>query len=121
MADALVTEAHAEERYLAAELPADVIGDAGIERGAGARRDDDVAWRQPIDLLETDGIVAIDQWLPAQLTDVLGQVVYEGVIVVNEQDHLVPPVANSGTMLKARINALALSSVSRYSASGSES
>ena len=56
-------------------------------------------------------VPAHDRRLP-QLVDVAGQVVDEGVVVVDEEDH-----GAASTSISAR----ALSSVSRYSCSGSES
>ena len=60
-------------------------------------------------------VVAAHDRLPAQLADVPGEVVDEGVVVVDEEDHGDPAFTSASIMPRA------LSSVSRYSCSGSES
>src|SRR2546422_1044804 len=64
-------------------------------------------------LLRRGGVVAAYDGLFPQLAHVAGEVVNEGVVVVDEQDHEAPA--------SAAITPAALSSVSRYSCSGSES
>src|SRR5205814_8638658 len=78
---------------------------------AWPRRDDDVRGSELLDLLERRGVVPSYDGLLPQLLHVTRQVVHEGVVVVDEQDH--------GS--RAAIRPRALSSVSRYSCAGSES
>src|SRR4029077_17592387 len=76
-------------------------------------RRDDVRRRERLDLVRCDPVVAADDRLAAQLADVPGEVVDEGIVVVDDEDH--PGIRRASIMPRA------LSSVSRYSCSGSES
>src|SRR5436190_13139622 len=109
--DALVAETHAEDRGGGTEPPDDVGGDPRFAGRAWPRRDDDVRGSELLDLLERRGVVPSYDGLLPQLLHVTRQVVHEGVVVVDEQDH--------GS--RAAIRPRALSSVSRYSCAGSES
>ncbi len=119
VADALVAQAHTQQGHPASEMAHHVVGDTSLERRARPWRDDDVAGRQRLYFLQADAVVAIDRWLPAQLTQVLSQVIDEGVVVVDDQYHFAS--TGCGDRLSACTSAWALSSVSWYSASGSES
>src|SRR2546428_11643542 len=112
-AEALVAQADAEDRHPGAEAHDQVVGDPRLARRAGPRGDDDVARGQGGDLGERDRIVAVDGGRLAQLPHVARQVVDEGVVVIDQQDHRRPQSA--ATIPRA------LSSVSSYSRSGSES
>ena len=109
-ADALVTEADAEDRDRGAKAADDIGRDPGLGGRAGAGRQDDVRGGRRRDLIERDRVVPADDGVMAQLAHVPREVVHERIIVVDEEDHA-----------SAAISARALSSVSRYSASGSES
>src|SRR5437867_7439807 len=76
-----------------------------------ARGDDDMRRPESLDLLVRRSVVASYNGLFSQLAHVAGQVVDERVVIVDQQDH--------GT--RAAMSPRALSSVSRYSSSGSES
>src|SRR5690348_15078665 len=110
-ADALMSQAHAEDRDCRPEAPHDVGRDAGLPRRTRSGRDDDVRGPECLDLLVRRGVVASYDGRFPQLAHVAGQVVHERVVVVDQQDH--------GT--RAAMRPRALSSVSRYSCSGSES
>src|SRR5512147_210677 len=75
-----------------------------------------MARREGGDLLQRQGVVAVDDRRLAQLGDIPGQVVDEAVVVVEQEDHGVATAA-----ARVVIRARALSSVSWYSSSGSES
>ena len=109
--DALVAEADAEDRDAGPEALDHRVADAGLERAARAGGEDDVGGRQRLDAGKVDGVVAHDEALHAQLADVAGEVPDEAVVVVDEEDQGVPR--------RAAIRALALASVSSYSAAGS--
>jgi hypothetical protein len=59
--DALMPEAHAENRDGRPEPPHDVGGDAGLDRSAGARREDDMARRERLDLGEGRLVIPADE------------------------------------------------------------
>ena len=87
-ADALMTKADTENRRRRAEALHDLGGDAGFLRRAGPRGDDDVAWREPLDVRDGHFIAATHDPLFAQLADVAGEVVDERVAIVEQQNHL---------------------------------
>ena len=64
-------------------------------------------------------IIAINQWLPAQFTQILDNVIDKGVVVINDYYHIYLILID--LVLRVSTSALALSSVSWYSFSGSES
>src|SRR5882672_517493 len=100
-----------EDRRAGAEASDDVGRNPRLSRRAGPGGDDDVRGPQCPDLLERRRVVASYNGLFSQLAHVAGQIVDERVVVVDQQDH--------GT--RAAMSPRALSSVSRYSCSGSES
>ena len=85
--DALVTQADAENRDPLANTTDHLRRYAGLIGGARARRDDDVGGRQREYLVHPDGIVSADQRLVAQFLHVPSEVVDEGVVVVDEENH----------------------------------
>src|SRR6266404_4125354 len=110
-ADALMPQAHAEDRDRRHEPPHDVGRDAGLPRLAGLGCDDDMRRLQHLDFLWRRSVVTSYHGVFSQLAPVAGQIVDERVVVIDQQDH--------GT--RAAMSARALSSVSQYSCSGSES
>ncbi len=110
LADALVTEAHAEhgdpglaERADGVDRHADV---AGLVGAAGAGRHQHRVGLERLQLGERDRVVAVHDRLRAELTQVLDEVVDERVVVVDDQhahaEHatgagdLGPPIAAIG-------------------------
>src|SRR2546428_438482 len=71
-ADALVAETHPEDRNRRTEPAHDVVRNAGFRRRTRSRRNDDVAWRERLDLPDRDLVVAADGRVFAQLADVPG-------------------------------------------------
>src|SRR6266404_640938 len=110
-ADALMPQAHAEDRDRRPEAPHDVGRDSGLPRRAGPGGDDDMRRLQHLDFPWRRSVVTSYHGLFPQLAHVAGEVVDERVVVVDQQDH--------GT--RAAMRPRALSSVSWYSCSGSES
>ena len=102
-ADGLVAEADAEEsgcaglRWRSAD---EVDADAGVLRGAGAGGDEDAVGVQVFDLLWGQFVVATNDHLLAELANVLDEVVGEGVVVVEDEDHGVLnfPLAATGVL-----------------------
>src|SRR2546428_480896 len=91
--------------------PPDVRRNPRLARRTGPGGDDDMRRSESLDLLVRRSVVASYNGLFSQLAHVAGQVVDERVVIVDQQDH--------GT--RAAMSPRALSSVSRYSSSGSES
>src|SRR5207249_1541027 len=87
----------------------------GLARGARAGGDDDPARRERFHLVERDGVVPAHVERRAELAAVLHQVVGEGIVVVDDQNH------SASARRTAWIIARALLTHSRCSASGSES
>ena len=87
VADALVPQAHAQDRQLGTEMPDHVVGDTGLARRAGARRHHDALGLHRLYVLYGCLIVADDLNLRAQFTQVLVEVVGETVVVVDEEKH----------------------------------
>ncbi len=118
--DRLVTEADAEDRYLAREGTDHGHGDAGIARRAGARRDTEMRRLQRARLLDSDRVVAMHEHVCAEHQERLHQVVGEAVVVVDQQQargrvcHHRP----SRAMSSARRNTSLLANTSRYSFCG---
>ncbi len=125
----LVAQTDAKRRVLC--LGEHVDGHAGLCGRPGPRRDDDAVRVEFVDALNIDSVVPADRDI-VELADVLDQIVGEGIVVVDNEYHRIPsigsvsdstandpcsPSASSTAVTSAR----ALSSVSLYSASGTES
>ena len=95
-ADGLVAEADAENRNLAGHVADEVDGDAGLLRRAGAGREEDAVRVQGFDLVRGQLVVAADDDVGAELAHVLDEVVGEGVVVVEDEDHCVQCSAGCG-------------------------
>ena len=87
LADALMAQAHPQQRPPRAQLADHVAGDPGVRRLARPRRDDDMIRGQRLQRRHGNGVVAKDLHLRAQLTEVLHQVVSEQIVVVDYGDH----------------------------------
>src|SRR6267154_2472450 len=110
-ADALMPQAHAEDRDRRPEAPHDVGRDAGLPRRAGPGGDDDMRRLQHLDSLWRRSVVTSYHGLVSHLAHVAGQIVDERVVVIDQQDQAT----------RAAMRALALSRGSEYSSSGSDS
>ena len=84
-----MAEADAEDGEFWAEVADDVVADAAFAGSAGAGGDDDVSRLQVLDLLDGDFVVAEDfDCLPgADFAQLLDEVVGEGIVIVDEDDH----------------------------------
>src|SRR5215207_6149821 len=118
--DRLVSKADAEQRRRDAEAPYHIDRDPRFRRRARAWRDDDVGGRKPLDLLQRDRVIPPDERRATEFANIPGEVIDERVVVVDEEDHTCPAPTRC-SRLSAAMSARALSSVSRYSSSGSES
>src|SRR3984893_14125959 len=111
LADALMAKANSEDRHASGILPHEPHRHPRVVRRAGPRRNHD-----GFESLARQGsIVAHDLRHDTQLAEIIGDRVHEGIIIVDNENHL----ANSCAPKASNI-ALALSSVSSYSAAGSD-
>ncbi len=91
VANRLMAQAHPQDRHAPGKAPHHLDGEAGLLRGAGPRREDDPLWGEALDVVQGELVVAEDGELLAHLREVLHQVVGERVVVVNNENHPVPP------------------------------
>src|SRR5579871_1050237 len=115
LGDTLMTEAHTQQRPPAGKKAHRLQRDARALRRAGARRYHDVAGCHGLDLGQGLCVVADHLDRLAAFTDIAGEVVGEGIVVVDQGD------SHGATPCSVSISARALVSVSSYSAAGSES
>src|SRR5438046_9905101 len=116
--DRLVAEADAEDRRGRAEAPDHLEGDPRLVGVAGTRRDDNALGCPREDAREVNGVVAQHLEPGAELAQVLDEVVGEGVVVVDDQDHRpgLPAAIRSASSIP-----WAFERVSSHSVFGSES
>ena len=98
VADGLVSEADAEDGFLAGEGADHVEGDAGFGGGAGAGGDEDAVGVEREGFGGRDLVVAEDALFDAQLTEILDEVEGEGIVVVDDEQHGV------GRLLSSRVD-----------------
>ena len=87
LADGLVAEADAEDGDFAGHVPDERHEDAGFAGRAGAGREQNAFGLECLDLFDGQLVVAADFDLCTQLAEVLDEVVGEGVVVVEDEDH----------------------------------
>jgi hypothetical protein len=85
LADALVPEAHAEQRDLAGQLRDGRQAHPTVLGPAGPGRDEHGVGRLGPDARDVDGVVAEHHRFGTELTQFLDQVVDEGVVVVDDE------------------------------------
>src|SRR5262249_13785898 len=117
LADRLVAETDAEDRRRAAETAYDLERHTRLVGIARPRRDHDAFGSLCDDRVAAQGVVGAALERGPQLAEILQEVVGEGVVVVDEEDHRPVPAAS----LSARIMPRALEQVSSHSVFGSES
>ncbi len=95
-ADGLVPETDAKDRHGAdagmrgreiGEVEDEGDGDAGLLRGAGPGRDEDAIGTEGFHLGRGELVVAVDKDLLPEFPEVLDEVVGEGVVVIEDEDH----------------------------------
>ena len=91
--DGLMTEADAENGRFARHALDERHEDAGFLRRAGAGRKQDSFGMERLDLVDGKLVVAANDHLRAEFTEVLNEVVGEGIVVVENEDHAVLSVA----------------------------
>lgn len=114
--NALMSKADAEDRNATGKLAYDGIRYSGLNRSAGSGRDDDCAWIEANNVADADLVVPDNLRCFTKLAKVACNVEDEGVIVVDDDDQNAPD-ASARNASKIRC---ALTSVSSYSAAGSD-
>jgi len=83
--DALMSKTNAQDRNLRAKAEDDVFADPRFTRRAGPRRDADMFGRQRSDFIKRDFIIPLNDKLAPKLAKILGKVVSERVVVVDQE------------------------------------
>src|SRR5260370_19922365 len=86
-ADGLMAEAHTKDGKLSREALDQLHGNARLLRGAGAGRDDDALGLAPGNFFDGNFVFAMHFDLATQLAAILRNVVGEGIVVVEKQNH----------------------------------
>ncbi len=86
-ADGLVPQTDAENRALTGEVLDEINADASLMRCARPRRDQDVIRPEALDFLRGDLVIAADLHFFTQFTKILDQVVSEGIVIVEDENH----------------------------------
>src|SRR6478672_4733832 len=93
-----------------------IVADAGVIGRPRSRRNADPFGAQLLDFLDAGPVVPADNQFGAQFAKILNQVVGEGIVIIQYQDH---KIWSARSM--ARKVAMALLTLSWYSSSGTES
>src|SRR5437773_4909059 len=116
-ANALVTEANAEQRNVRSEFTNDLATDSSVARPTWSGRDANAFRNKFPNVSSADLIVASHQNLGAKLTENLREIVGERIVIINQEQFQGTSFARA---IAAR-TAIALRSVSSRSREGSES
>ena len=87
VAYALVAEANSEERRAGSKTSDDFVANPGLFRGARARRNDDLFRPQLRDFIGRDLVVAFDDHLRPKLSKILDEVIREGIVIIDDEEH----------------------------------
>src|SRR5271166_1515567 len=82
-----MAQAYSQHGRLSREMADQVDADAGFMRCAGAGRDDDALRVHGFDFRHCDLIVAADFDFCAQFAEILDEVVREGIVVIEDENH----------------------------------
>jgi len=88
-ADGLMPKAYAQQGNLAGKVADNFDADASFMGGTRARRNQNALRIQVGNFTDRDLVVAADNNLVPQFADVLHQVVGKGIVVVEDEDHVV--------------------------------
>ncbi len=88
-ADRLMTKTDPEDRQFAGKAADDFFTDAGVIGPARPGRDEQASRFKLFDLLNGDLIVAIDLNFCADLAQILHEIVGEGVVIIDHQNHVI--------------------------------
>ena len=85
--DGLMAEAHTEYRRLTGHVANEGDEDAGFAWGARTGREQNAVRPESLDFLDCQFVVAAHHDLRTQFAQVLNEVVGEGIVVVENEDH----------------------------------
>jgi hypothetical protein len=85
--DGLMAEADAQDWKFSGETLDEFDGDAGFFGCARTGGDDDAVGLAADDVVNADFVVSMDFDVAAKFAEILGEVIGEGVVVVEEEDH----------------------------------
>src|SRR4051794_13961882 len=86
-ADRLMSETDAESGNRRSQLANEFDGDTRFVRSTRTRRDNDPFRLQSACFVQGDLVVASNQHVRAELTQILDKVISEGIVVVEDEDH----------------------------------
>src|ERR1700720_3469831 len=86
-ADGLVPETNAKDRNRLSPAPYRRNADSSFRWRAGSRRDDHARHAQPSNVVDTDLVVALHDGILAELAQILNEIVGEGVVVIEDEEH----------------------------------
>ncbi len=84
---ALVTQADSENRHLACKVADHIAADSRFLRGAWPWGDADALRRHRLNLGESDLIITPHQRIGTELSEILDEVVGEGIVIIDDEDH----------------------------------
>lgn len=87
MADALVSQADAQQGDSSAEGADDIVGEAGFAWRARAGGDQDLVGMELFDLGESDLVIAADLEGHLHFAQVLDEIIGEGIVVIDDKHH----------------------------------
>ena len=87
MAHALMTETDTQDRQMFTKRADDIATDAGLQRRAGTRGDADPLGFKFGNFFQRNFIIAANDHLSPQLAKILDEVVGEGIVVVDDEEH----------------------------------
>jgi hypothetical protein len=85
--NALVTKADPEERNAGSKILDNLIADSRFLWRAWTRGNANVVWLQFFDLIKRDAVIAVHLHVCTHLAEVLDEVISEGVVIVDDQQH----------------------------------
>ena len=88
IADALVSQADAEDRHVGPEVLDNIVRDAGVLGGGGPGGDNYSLWFQLLDFLHSSLVIALNHHLLPQFTQVLEKVIGKAVVIIYQQYHV---------------------------------
>ena len=86
---ALVPQADTENGNPAGKTPDNVIGNTGLKRRTWPRGYNYMRRTEGLYPGQRDLVIAVYGWFPPQFSQVLGQVINEGIIIINNDNHKV--------------------------------
>src|SRR5437773_731085 len=95
LADGLVSETNTQYRYGFVEVPDGILGNSRIRGRAGSSLNDNPCWFQSLDFVERVLIISKYAQVFAQLAKILHEVVSKGIVVIDDDNHILSPAADN--------------------------